>query len=137
MTPTKGITLVELIIVLAIIAIVGAILIPNFLNATDKARLRSDIQSARVIQGAMELFGAEQGRSLSNMDIDDVIDELNDMGYIKASDAVIQTEDAVWVIDANRGVLVDLSGVTNHDIRNRAYNQLSEQEKRFVRGGVN
>jgi prepilin-type N-terminal cleavage/methylation domain-containing protein len=130
----KGITLIELIIVLAIIAVIGAILIPNFLSATDKARLRSDIQSARVLHNAMELYGAEQARSLAAMDMDGVIKALDEKGYIKASDAIIQTENAKWEMDEGKGVVVNISGC-GEDVRNRVYNQLSENEKQYVKGG--
>lgn len=45
----KGFTIVELVIVIAVIAILSAILIPTFVNLTDKAQksaLQSDLASA-------------------------------------------------------------------------------------------
>jgi prepilin-type N-terminal cleavage/methylation domain-containing protein len=130
----RGLTLIELIIVLAVIAIIGAILIPNFLTQTDKARLKSDIQSARVIQNALELYNAEQSRPLAVIDIDSVIKELGEKGYINAAQAAIQTEGAKWEQDAEMGVIVNITG-SGENIRIKAYNQLSEQEKPYIKGG--
>jgi len=64
MSKNAGLTLVELIIVLAVIAIIGAIIVPQFMQTTDLARLRSDIQSARVIQNAVELASMEHNREM-------------------------------------------------------------------------
>jgi len=57
----KGLTLMELIVVLAILSVIGAIVLPNFFGITDRARLRSDIQSTIVIRNAMELYRIENG----------------------------------------------------------------------------
>jgi len=43
----KGFTIVELVIVIAVIAILAAILIPTFSNVVEKANLSSDQQAAR------------------------------------------------------------------------------------------
>lgn len=135
----QGLTLIELIIVLAVIAIIGAILIPNFLNTTDKARLKSDIQSARVIQNAVELYDAEQTHPISKTDMEDMLEELNDKGYVDARQAVIQTDGAEWVWEAATAeVMVDITGCggESSNIRKNVYNQLSDAEKLSVKGGT-
>lgn len=43
----KGFTIVELVIVIAVIAILAAVLIPTFSNVIEKANLSSDQQAAR------------------------------------------------------------------------------------------
>lgn len=55
----KGFTLIELIIVIAIIAILAAIAIPNFLSIQRKARVKSDIASAKTIYDATSALVAE------------------------------------------------------------------------------
>ena len=50
----KGLSLVELIIVIAIMAILVAILVPNFIGYLDKARKARDLEMARVLGTALE-----------------------------------------------------------------------------------
>jgi len=104
---SKGFTLLELLIVLAILAIIAAILIPNFFATTDRARLRSDIQSVRVIQSAVEIYRAERGAAPSG-NMDAILTNLTTMGFLRARYTDIQTEGAVWEIDADLGVVVNI-----------------------------
>ena len=50
----KGFSLVELIIVIAIMAILVAIVVPNFIGYLDKARKARDLEMARVLGTALE-----------------------------------------------------------------------------------
>jgi len=131
---TKGFTLMELIIVMALLAIIAAILIPLFLNTTDRARLRSDIQSARVIQNAIDLYRLERGRPVQGADVRAMLNNLEDAGYINARNAVVQTEGAVWAIDNVRGVVVDITG-SPPGVQD-AYEGLSAAEQELVRVGA-
>ncbi|MDM0925284.1 prepilin-type N-terminal cleavage/methylation domain-containing protein [Clostridium perfringens] len=55
----KGFTLIELIVVIAIIAILAAIAIPNFLSIQRKARVKSDVASAKSIYDATSALIAQ------------------------------------------------------------------------------
>lgn len=58
----KGMTLIELIIVVALIGIIGATLVPTFSNMTTKARITSDISTLKTFQRQVDVFEAEFGR---------------------------------------------------------------------------
>lgn len=49
----KGFTLIELIIVIAIIAILIALVVPKFMNVTKDAKIKADIANARTIESAI------------------------------------------------------------------------------------
>lgn len=127
-----GLTLMELTIVLAIIAIIGLIIVPLFLLSTDRARLRADIQSARVIQSAIEQHQIDHGtRVAGSPDVDQMVANLATAGYINPRNVRIQTEGAAWVLDAAFGVMIDISASTE-DVH-AAYDSLPESEQAYVR----
>ena len=126
----KGFTLMELTIVLALLAIIAAVLVPMFLNTTDRARLRSDIQSARVIQNAMDLYRVERGRTVAGDTVAVIMRNLEAAGYLDLRNANIQTQDAVWVRDDTRGIVVDIH--ESPDGVHRAYANLSAAERIMV-----
>jgi len=129
---TKGFTLMELIIVMALLAIIAAILIPMFLNTTDRARLRSDIQSARVIQNAIDLYRVETGRTPAGANVADIMATLSDAGHLDLRNATEQTEGAIWTQDSTRGIVVDISA-SPPNVRD-AYANLPDAERRLVIG---
>ena len=50
----KGFTIVELVIVIAVIAILAAVLIPTFSSLVKKANLSSDMQAIREMNVALK-----------------------------------------------------------------------------------
>ena len=73
-TNKKGFTIVELVIVVAVIAILAAVLIPTFSNLIKKANQSSDIQATRQMNTALAIAG-------ELADIDAVIDALAEAGF--------------------------------------------------------
>lgn len=61
-TGERGFTLIELMIVVAIIAILAGILIPNFVNARAQAQTSACESNLRAIATAMELYYSDNGR---------------------------------------------------------------------------
>jgi prepilin-type N-terminal cleavage/methylation domain-containing protein len=132
MKKNSGLTLMEITIVLAIIAIIAAILIPVFLQTTDRARLRADIQSAEVIQNAVNLYRVERGRQVTGFpDVELMINHLVSTGRLNQRNVRIQTYRARWITDPAIGVVVDISD-SPPDIHD-ALATLSEAEQRYVR----
>ena len=134
----SGFTLMEVVIVLAVIAILGAVIVPSFMGYTERARLRTDIQSARTVQNAMDLYKAEVGRdvasditssSTGNTAEEKIINHLTGAGYLDGSPR-LQTSEAVWeYIDATKKMCINIADCTSSFIRNM---QFSEQERPFV-----
>jgi len=57
----KGFTLVEIMIVVAIIGLLAAIAIPNFVSARRAAATQADVANVRTLQAAVEMYRADTG----------------------------------------------------------------------------
>ena len=58
----KGFTLVEIMIVVAIIGLLAAIAIPNFVKARQTALKNACIANLKQIQGAIQVWAIDQGK---------------------------------------------------------------------------
>ncbi len=126
----KGFTLLEIVIAITLLSIITAIVLPSFTNSTDKARLKSDIQSAQIVQSALDLYNIEMSDYISSGTFDSVVTKLNTEGYLKNSTYSPQSKDAVFEINFTQKIIkVNISSTPNNE---ELYNGLTEQEKYYV-----
>ena len=76
-TNKKGFTIVELVIVIAVIAILAAVLIPTFSNLIKKANESSDIQAVRQ----MNTILAAENAFVGGITINDAVTALEEAGF--------------------------------------------------------
>ena len=74
----KGFTIVELVIVIAVIAILAAVLIPTFSGLVKKANVSADIQAVRQMNTALEM---EQAKNGAPKNLNEVLSVLSSCGY--------------------------------------------------------
>ena len=112
-TNKKGFTIVELVIVIAVIAILAAVLIPTFASIVKKANIAADTQLAKNLNTVLTTaaIGADAPEDFS-----EVLKALRDNGFIISN--INPTTEGwyyVWESDSNQILLVD--GDNNYEIK--------------------
>lgn len=96
----SGFTLVELIVVIAILGILAVIAIPRVVGAIENARYTAAQANVRTLNGAVALYLAEDGNEISDLGSD------VSTAYKKLSDNKLVTlsEDDLSVIKYDKGM---------------------------------
>lgn len=122
----------EVIIVITLIGIIGSLVIPSFLNSSTKAKLSSDIESARILQSSVDLYLLENGSFSGTPTFTSVVTDLNDKDYIKQATYQAQTDNASFIFDTStNSVLLDTSGVDSKT--KDLVDNLNENQKLFIK----
>ena len=74
----KGFTLIEIMIVIAIIGCISAIALPNYLKYKNKARIAAAVADIRIIEKQISLFTFDNGGQLPNS-----LNDLTTIGMVK------------------------------------------------------
>ena len=100
----KGFTIVELVIVIAVIAILSAVLIPTFSNLIRKANISSDTVLSKNLNTALNVYEVENGID----DFAEVLEAIKENGYLIANlNAKTNGCFFVWESESNQILLVD------------------------------
>ena len=101
----KGFTIVELVIVIAVIAILAAVLIPTFAGIIRKANISADTQLVKNMNTALAADEAVNGPA---EDFNDVIAIVKDAGYVlSAFNPTTEGCYVAWEKETNQLLLVD------------------------------
>lgn len=110
-----GFTLVEIMIVVAIIGLLCAVAIPNFIHARELSRLRSCVNNLRQIDGAKDQWALEVGKSTGDpCAMDDI------MPYLRRSEPKCPVGNSAYIVNAI-GTSVECNSSAK-DEHNTAYN---------------
>ncbi|HOT74706.1 MAG TPA: prepilin-type N-terminal cleavage/methylation domain-containing protein [Candidatus Wallbacteria bacterium] len=119
---SAGFTLIELMIVIAIIGILAAIAVPNFNRARAQAKKKSCVANMKTIEGAVELYQMENGTQ-PNL----TPQTLQSNGYLKAEPKCPSDTASAYVISIGSGTGA-MTDVTCPAAGNYNHGKLSLQE---------
>lgn len=108
----KGFTIVELVIVIAVIAILAAVMIPTFIGIVDKANESAALQEAKTTHTAL-LYHFDTPEKLNELNSDtskaDAYIVVDDEYYFEVKDGVLKA------LDAKPGVTLSDDATTTED----------------------
>jgi|GEM_PF-6867345 len=130
----KGFTIVELVIVVAVIAVLTAVLVPTFIHLSSKAK---DSIDKTVVKNANIQLAAKQGLEGKNKSMSDAVKDVDEIGYHIPGVSTGNDNKIVWDSEADRFVLLnkdnevllkDSDSVAPHSKLFKAVSNLDDRE---------
>ena len=100
----KGFTIVELVIVIAVIGVLAAVLVPTFVNLTQKANEAAGQSLVKNLNTALAMEAQEAGHKPSTT-LQGAVDDLEKQGYLLENLAAKSGKDLLWNQEKNEFVL--------------------------------
>ena len=66
-TVQRGFTLIEILVVIAILAILGALVVPKIMSRPDEARVAAAHQDVQAVMQALKIFGTTKAPRMARM----------------------------------------------------------------------
>lgn len=123
----KGFTMVELIVVVTIIGIIGALLVPAYGTMAAKARLTTDIATVKTIKRTVDTYRVQESKAPTKTSYDDLIKELADAGYIDSKTS-LQTGCGITVDTTKWTIKLDTANLSASEYKG-AYDKLDTNTK--------
>lgn len=112
----NGFTMVELIIVVAIIGIIGTLVVPAFGPMVTKAKISSDLATVKTLKRTADIYKAEQGKWPQSNNLEALNSKLITDKYLD-SEVKFQIDGAeILMNDTDKTIKLDLSASTAEDI---------------------
>ena len=107
----KGFTIVELVIVIAVIAVLAAVLIPTFAGLIKKAEISNDQTLVRNLNTSLAI--SSDGSSTKNLTMYETIENMREQGYnVDKLTPTHNKNDILWDSENNQFVLIYEDGTT-------------------------
>ena len=95
-----GFTLIEVIVVIAILGALTALALPRFTGVLANSQEKTDMANVHIVQSAVELYEAEKGDLSSTITtFDGLVTELNASGYLKNAEIKPVSKNKVFSYD--------------------------------------
>lgn len=95
-----GFTLMEIIVVIAVLGALAALAIPRFTGVLENSQKNTDQANIRIVESAVELYKAEVGNIPTEVKtFNELVKELNDKGYLKNTEVKAVTKGKIFTYD--------------------------------------
>lgn len=102
----NGFTLMEMIVVIAILGALAALAIPRFTGVLANSQEKTDQANIRIVESAIELYQAEKGELPTGVDtFNELVTELHRVGYLKNAELKPVSKGKSFSYDATSEVI--------------------------------